>query len=171
MVAQPLDAGHVPMIAKRFSRVGKGDMTITISYLPTDGGARARAETQGDVYRKEFFQYGVSNISVVTVPVAGRKDAGKSVVTYNAVTAIPPEGCQDIHGRTGAGNIDDADEYRFGCATQAVFSKMVADPSDLMGKPGTQNGDSQRHGTIIEPYKAGTPNQPMKGFQASGIGG
>lgn len=171
MVALPLEGAQVPKVAEQFTRTGKGDMTITISYMAREGGSRMRAEAQGDTYRKMFSQYGVSNIAVVTVPVSSRKDAEKSVVTYMASVALPPEGCHGMPGHLGAGNIAAADGYNFGCDTQTAVSKMIADPSDLMGKPGTQNGDSQRNGTIIEPYKAGTPNEQMKGFQASGIGG
>ncbi|MBI3440776.1 MAG: hypothetical protein HY052_03060 [Proteobacteria bacterium] len=176
MVAKTLDAGHVDMasvsrIADHFIQTGKGEMVLTIPYLPGYPSSADRAEQRGSDYKKAFRQRGVSAFSVVTVPVKDRKYMSKAVVTYSAMTATPSEGCSALPGGQGADNMETIDEYRFGCDMQTALSRMIVDPSDLLGKAGTQNNDSRRSGPIIDPYKAGTPNQQMKGYQASGIGG
>jgi type IV pilus biogenesis protein CpaD/CtpE len=176
MVAKTLDARHidparVDTIAEHFMRTGKGDMVLNVSYFSKDPAGRKQAQKEGEAYKKAFGQRGVTNFSVVTVPIADPRYASKAVLTYSALAASPPSGCNELPGYQGAENMETIDEYRFGCDTRAALSRMIADPSDLMGKAGTQNNDSRRSGPIIEPYKAGTPNQQMKGYQASGIGG
>jgi len=54
---------------------------------------------------------------------------------------------------------------------QSNISKMINNPSDLLGTQPVTEADSSRNGAIIDPYMTGKPNQPLKGLQASGIGG
>lgn len=168
--ARRVDAGRVNVIADNFIRNGRGSMTLTVSHASGDK-AKTTAESRGEAYRKEMEKRGVSGISVVTVPVADAQYADRVIVTYKALTAEKPEGCRKIPGYQGAESLDDGiKQYQFGCEIQTNISKMISDPSDLLGKAGTPDGDSRRNGTIIEPYRAGTPNQKIQGMQASRVG-
>jgi type IV pilus biogenesis protein CpaD/CtpE len=176
IVTQTLDAGRIDparlnVIADDFTRkASNGKMTLTVSYLSGDVRREGVARSQGNAYKKAFEQRGVSGVSVATVPIADKQYAGKVVVMYKAQSALAPKDCKNITGYQGADDMDAADQYQFGCNTKTAVSRMIADPSDLMGKGGTQNDDSRRSGAVVETYKSGKPNQPMKGFQASQVG-
>jgi pilus biogenesis lipoprotein CpaD len=176
MVAETLDArrvdpARIAVIADDYMRRGKGDMTVTVSYLAGDDYMAVAADKQGRSYRDAFARRGVSGVSVVTAPTSDRRFTGQVVVTYRALTALQAKDCTRLPGYQGAETVPEMDHYKIGCEMQAAMSKMVADPSDLLGKAGTQDGDSRRNGTIIEKHNAGTPNERMQGFQASQVGG
>jgi type IV pilus biogenesis protein CpaD/CtpE len=176
VVTQTLDAGRIDparlnVIADDFTqKATQGKMTLTVSYLSGDARREGVARSQGNAYKKALQQRGVADISVATVPIADKQYAGKVVVTYRAQSALPPQGCKTIPGYQGADDMDAADQYQFGCNTRTAVSRMIADPSDLLGKGGTQDNDSRRSGAVVETYKSGKPNPPMKGFQASQVG-
>ena len=168
--AKRIDAGRINVIADNFVQNGRGDMVLTVSYLNDDPKRAVEAAIQGNDYKAAFAKRGVSNISVETVGVQDRQYAGQVVATYPALVALPPKDCGRIPGYMGADDLEAGDNYKFGCETKAMLSKMVSNPSDLLGRAGTQDNDSRRSGILAEPYKAGTPNKPMTGFQASSIG-
>lgn len=176
MVAENLDPmkvnkGHVAAVANRFRQKGRGDMVLTMSYLSGDKKSQARADRVGAAYKKALTAEGVPHVSLVTVPVKSADNAAEAIITYNGLIALPAENCGAVPGHNGAATPNEINDYPIGCGMQAAIGKMIANPSDLMGKGGTQNNDSRRSGTIIEPYKSGTPNGPMGGFDASGLGG
>src|SRR3990172_2901692 len=172
MVTEVLDAGRIDparvnVIADGFVRNARGGMTLAVSYPSGDSARKDSARKQGDAYKKSFEQRGASNISVVTVPVAHQQYTGRVLVTYKALAAVAAKDCNPLPGHKGADNMEAVDQYKFGCETQTAMGRMVADPSDLLGKAGTQKNDSRRSGATVESYKAGTPNQSMQGLQAS----
>jgi type IV pilus biogenesis protein CpaD/CtpE len=73
-------------------------------------------------------------------------------------------------GYVAAGSVQDVDRYEMGCETKNAMAQMIARPDDLMGNAGLPNDDSRRQGTMVEKYKAGTPNPELKGYNASDIG-
>ncbi|MCE9508442.1 MAG: CpaD family pilus assembly protein [Alphaproteobacteria bacterium] len=177
IVTQTLDAGRIDparlnVIADDFTqKASNRKMALTVSYLAGDAKREGVARKQGNAYKKAFEQRGVAGISVATVPLADKQYAGKVVVTYKVQAALAPKDCKNIPGYQGADDLDAADQYQFGCNMKTAVSRMIADPSDLLGKGGTQDNDSRRSGAVVETYKSGKPNQPMKGFQASQVGG
>ena len=169
--ARPLDQGRINVLSDNFMRRGKGQIVLNVPYISEDAVSKKMAERASDSYKTAFEKRGISRVSVVMVPVAEGQYTDKIVVTYNSLAAVPSKDCHSFPGRQGADDMAAVDQYQFGCGIQAGLSKMIANPSDLMGHSGTQNNDSRRSGTIIETYKAGTPNPPMGGYSASGVGG
>ncbi|MFH1158896.1 MAG: CpaD family pilus assembly lipoprotein [Pseudomonadota bacterium] len=165
-----VDPARVNVLADHVKRNGRGAVTLTVSWLSGDARRAHVAERQGDAYKKAFEKRGVSGVHVATVPVADERYVNKVVVAYQALVALPSGDCGRITGYQGADNLEAIDQYKFGCETQMAVSRMIVDPSDLMGKAGAQDNDSRRAGASVEAYKAGTPNTPMQGFQASSIG-
>ena len=162
-----VDSSHVEVTARKIMRNGNHDVVMTIPYLPGHGAAAANL---GAAYKNAFALQGVTHFTVALVVMNGTEDAGLPVVSYHAAVASQQGGCTRIPGYEGSDNMDEADRYRFGCETQAEFGKMVADPADLLGRAPSSEADSRRNGIIIDPYQAGTPNQPLKGMSASSIG-
>lgn len=171
VTARPLDQGRINVLSDNFMRRGKGQIVLNVPYLSEDAVSKEMAERASDSYKTAFEKRGISRVSVVMVPVAEGKYTDKIVVTYNSLAAVPSKDCHDFPGRQGADDMEAVNQYQFGCGVQTGLSKMIANPSDLMGHGGIQNNDSRRSGTVIETYKAGTPNSQMKGYSASGVGG
>mgnify|MGYP003388102039 CR=1 FL=1 len=170
MDARRVDPGRLDIVANNINKNSKGAVTVTVSYLTGDLVRPRVAEIQGASYKDALEARGITNVSVVTVPVTDAQYAGKAILAYRALTASTSKDCGRIPGYQGTDNLDAADHYQFGCDMQSAMSKMVADPSDLMGKAGTEDNDSRRAGATVETYASGKPNTPLKGFQASSIG-
>lgn len=170
--SKQVDEATVSTVSRQYLHNGLSDMVLTISY-PQSGDLglnAASAREQAEKYKRAFERYGVSGINIETVPVSDPRYAHKAVVSYKSVVARAPEGCTDLPVTRGATDIDTVDAYGFGCSVKTVVSKMVADPTDLMGKSDTQDGDSRRGGATAEGYASGKPNERMKGFSASSLG-
>jgi len=175
IVTEMLDSSHVDparvdVLADRIKRNGKGAVTLTVPWLSGDVYSSRIATKHGAAYKKALRKRGVLDIHVVKVPVANEQYLNKVIVAYQALVALPPDGCGRITGYQGAENMEAIEQYKFGCETKMSVSQMIADPSDLMGKSGVQDNDSSRAGTSVVKYKAGIPNKPMQGFQASSVG-
>ncbi len=174
MVTEALDAqldlGRVKAIAHDFARNGNGEMVLTVPWFAGNRARQIAAEKQGRVFKSAFEKNGASPVSVATVPVFDKHHTQKVVVSYTALKALPPKDCRRLPGYLGGEDIKTTDQYRYGCDTQAFLSKMIADPSDLLGKDGGQEIDSRRGGATVEAYKAGTRNQPIQGMSASTVG-
>lgn len=162
------DAERLDTIAKNILNNGRGEVSLTIPYLKGDIPAAGR---KGAMYIEEFGKRGVKiwggSISLTLVP--DKKYANKAVLVYPAMVALPAKGCKRIPGYQGADTLDTAQAYDFGCEHQAVLSKMIADPSDLLGRDDAgQDGDSARNAVVIEAHKTGKPNGPMGGYSVGG---
>jgi type IV pilus biogenesis protein CpaD/CtpE len=168
--AAQVDPGRVNVIADSFINRAKGDMTLTVPYLSGDAAGNTAAKKQGAAYKKAFEQRGVPHVAVVTVPVPDRQYTGKLLVTYKALSALPPKDCKRLPGYQGTDTTDAIDQYQFGCEMNMAMSRMIVDPSDLQGKAGAQDNDSRRAGATVETYKSGKPNPKMQGYSASQVG-
>ena len=165
-----IDPARVDVLANHIKRNGKGSITMTVSWLSGDVSRASTAERQGKAYKKALEKRGVSGIHVVTVPVMDERYVNKIIVVYQSLVALSSDGCLRLTGYQGAENLEALEKYQFGCETQMAISRMIVEPSDLMGKDGAQDSGSRRASASVENYKAGTPNKPMQGFQASSIG-
>ena len=165
-----IDPARIDILADHVKRNRKGDVTLTVSWLSGDASRERTAKKHGNVYKRALEKRGVSGIHVVTVPVMDERYINKIVMVYRSLVAQPPDNCLRLTGYQGAENLDALEKYQFGCEMQMAVSRMIVEPSDLLGKDGAQDNDSRRAGVSVENYKAGTPNKPMQGFQASSIG-
>jgi type IV pilus biogenesis protein CpaD/CtpE len=168
--ARAIDPARVEVIADNFMSQARGGMTLTVPYLSNDPAGDAVAKKQGAVYKAAFEQRGVPQVSVVTVAIADKRYMDKVLVTFKELSALPPKDCTRIPGYQGSDTMENADQYKMGCEMKTVMSRMIADPSDLQGKAGAQDGDSRRMGATVEGYSSGKPNTMSESFQASKVG-
>lgn len=151
------------VIADDYHRNGRGKMAVVVSYVRANPAARIKAEQQGVKIAKAFADKGVRNLKVNMVAVNTANHAEQAVVSYMAVTAMAPKNCTRMPGYNGSDTLDSSLEYGYGCETQMAISKMIVNPEDLLGRDGTPDGESRRHGTVVEKYKSGTQNGPLAG--------
>jgi pilus biogenesis lipoprotein CpaD len=166
-----LDTSRVNIIADAYVRNGRGPLSLTLSSLAGSAQQASDARKQGARYKEAFASYGVPDLKISYVTIEDPAYAGLAVVAYKSLVASPPKECGRIPGYQGSDTLQNMDQYDIGCETQSVMSRMIADPSDLMGKAGTPNEDSRRQGAAVEKYKSGKPNDKLNGLSASTIGG
>jgi type IV pilus biogenesis protein CpaD/CtpE len=162
-----VDLKHVAATARIVLRNGNKEVTMTVPYLPGGGG---RAGDLAEAYKAAFAAQGVTHFSAELVAMTDSQDTDKAVVSYETQVAEQPESCSRIPGFAGADSMDDYNDYQYGCETETNLSRMIDDPTDLLGKANPPEANSRRNGPITDPYQSGTPNSPMKGMQASSIG-
>lgn len=165
--ASHVDAARVSATAHGILRSEGREATLTIPYLPGD---EDHARKIGNDYRELFASEGVAKLTVDFISVKDPEIAKEAVIVYRALVAAPSAACKSLPGKNGGEIMQDAADYEFRCETQAVVSKMVSDPADLLGRSGSAEGDSRRAGTLQEHHASGTPNDPLKGMSASKVG-
>jgi pilus biogenesis lipoprotein CpaD len=158
-----LTPDQADVIADDYNRNGRGRMDVVVSYIRANPAARVKAQQQGVKIAQTFAAKGVRNLKVNLVYVNTKNHAEQAVVSYMAVTALPGRNCTRMPGYQGTETLNNAAQYSFGCETQMAVSKMVVTPEDLLGRGGTPDDESRRHGTIVEKFKSGTQNGPLQG--------
>lgn len=168
--AAAVDPARVNIIADDFQRNGQGLLRAVISYDAASPLNAISAEKQGKMMKKSFAHRGVSDLDISYVAVTDNADAGKAVLSYSVVTALPPGECTvPMPGSAGTEKLENALDYKIGCETKVAISKMIAEPRDLEGRTGTPDGDSRRQGAVSEKYRSGKPNEPIKGLSSSEV--
>ena len=165
--ADHVDLAQVNATADKVLRNGNKDVALTIPYPP--GGASAAAN-MGAAYKRAFAAQGATHVSVALVAMTDSQDADKAVVSHQVLAAVQPGDCGRIPGYQGTDTLDSVEQYQFGCEMQAATGKMIADPSDLLGKAPPSEADSRRNGLIVDPYETAIPNKPIGGMSASSVG-
>jgi len=164
------DNSLAKMIANEMIAQGENKVVLNISYLNGDADNKNLMMQEGKLIKNKFKEYGISDARLEAVPVDDNKNTGKLVIYYKSKVALAPAGCTDMVGINGAVDSETAEEYSVGCNSKMVFSKMIADPNDLLGETRYGEVDSRRAGATVEKYKTGEPNGDIQGVSASDIG-
>lgn len=160
----------ISSMANEIENKGLGSVNLNVSYLIDEPDSRWEFKSIADKVKKSLIKKGIANVRVVDIPVDKPEQSGKLVISYKTKVAEAPEECTEMTGVHGAGDMEDASNYRISCGYKMNLSKMIADPSDLLGKADNENVESRRAGATVEKYKSGEANENLKGYQASEIG-
>lgn len=167
-----LDSVHQPIVARTDyvfdvaavgDRIAPGDaqrLTGWFDSLRLRYGDRVAVDTQGYGYAARgavgaiVARYGL--LIDDTPPITQGPIAQGSVrVIVSRMSASVP-GCPDF-SRNGPSEFEGNNNSNYGCATNATFAAMVADPHDLIqGRGGDNSGDVDASGRAIRAYRAGT---------------
>ncbi len=164
--ADRVDNNSVGVLSEDILQNGNTDVSLTIPYMR---GHYAAAVRLGKAYKRAFAAAGVTHFSVAPVVVGDLQDTRHAVLSYQGLVALPPASCTSLPGQNGGVSLPDSESYRYDCMTQTELSKMIADPSDLLGRQPRTQFDSRRNGQMIDPYMKGTQNKPIQGYNASGL--
>jgi pilus assembly protein CpaD len=156
-------------IAQDFNDRGGSPMSVVVTYDPKS--YRNTAMMAGDHasgIARTLRKYGVDNISSSILPVKDQGDEAQVMISYHAVAALAPEGCGDMPGMKG--NLLEPDaSYKLGCGVDSMIAKQVARPSDLLGRGVSDpTTDGRAAANVIDVYRSGALNKPLKGESASG---
>ena len=166
-----LTGGRISVIARDYHKAGQGTMHLLVPYAEKVSGAQKEADKELSKYRNAFDKLKVRDLETETVAMMDMTHVNDVIISYQRLSASAPAGCGRLPGHDGAVKKEMVHEYTIGCETNAQISNMIAHPSDLIGHRGTEKAGAQRLGTVIQPYEAGTRNEPLESIQASDIGG
>ncbi len=166
------DAATVDSIARDHSLNGRGPVAVVVPYRSGSPMDEMDAKRQGKIWVQALQRKGIKNVTADYVGVEDKRLLNTAVISYPALSALPPEGCRRLTGYNGADSLEDVHGYRIGCETNTAFSKMIVDPQDLMGRAsGSGQSEARRQGGLVEGHMSGTPNERIQGGTASAIGG
>lgn len=157
-------------VAKDFRENGRGEQRLVVPYKGGDPLQETQARRHGKEWQAALARSGMPDVDAEYVAVSDTTLLGRAVLSYNVLTALPPEPCgQRLSGYKGGDTLEDMHTYRIGCETKTALSKMIVNPEDLKGRDGTEPGDSRRQGTVVERYMGGEGMEPLDGQTASNI--
>jgi len=157
-------------IIKEYRGNGNGRLSLLVSYNADDPKSKSKSTKLASQYKNIFRKAGLSNFEIESVPMEGKYLGGQVIITYRSLQASAPDRCVSLPGKKGAVSNEEIKDYTMGCEVQDMVSRMVARPSDLLGRSGTPDGLSRRQGAITEGYHAGEPTEPLDVLQASEVG-
>lgn len=139
--------------AAAYLRYGHGALILSTP----SGGANANAASMlAGQTRMSLVDAGVNYNAVAgsTYDAGGNANA-PIVVTFARFEAEAPA-CTPIYEQDLAHQEDNQPWDSFGCAMQANLAAMVEDPADLIEPRADAPRDSNRRGTVMQAYRAGT---------------
>lgn len=164
------DSSAAGMIVNDVMKNNNTDVVLNVSYLKGDESNQSLMKQEAKTIQTKLIAMGLNSVKLEMVPVEDSKNVGKLIIYYKSKVALAPKGCSEMLGRNGAVGMDDLENYSIGCSHKTVFSRMIADPNDLLGEEKYAGVDSRRAGTTVEQYKAGVPNEQIQGMNASQLG-
>ncbi len=157
-------------IVADYERNATGPLNVYVSYPAELKGADTKAARVAKGYGRILTQKGVDDVIVSTVPAYDADLYDRVVVSYREMQARPPEECGVLSGQFGSESLYEGREYDMGCGNMRYISKMVSDPTDLLGKSGTWEADARRAGNVVERYRTGEGFEPLDTSNSSDVG-
>lgn len=161
---------QLDQIAEHYKRYGTDQAEVIISYDPRSKKNTAmKATDQLHRISSELAKRGVKNIKGSIMAADGSGDVSEMMVGYTTMTAEAPEGCDKMMPGYETSHVDIDYDYDLGCSLDTMIARQVARPADLAGRvPDPQDNDGRRAGAVVEPYRAGTPNDALSGAMTTG---
>ncbi len=158
-----MDEAQMRAAADHYQHYGDGPVELIVTYNPQSRTNTAmKAASEAERMATDLRRAGVPDVEASILPVATGEDFSSSLIAYETVTAQAPEGCEAMGGLDGRQTESNSD-YQFGCSVEMQVARQIARPRDLAGRPGLDAADGRRQSNVVEPYKTGTPNEPIEG--------
>ncbi len=146
-------------LAREHERVGRGPISATVSYQVDAAGDLAKTKREMERVLAYLRRHGVPQTHVSYIANPDARSAGQAVFTYTALSARAPDHCTRMPGYQGAEGLDSMQSYQVSCESKDILSKMIANPTDLLGTDGRNSATSRRAGAVVETYQDGEPNE------------
>lgn len=157
LAADDVDENRMRLLADDYRMTARGPMSVTIAYKQTDALDKTVQQGRGEKIKRLLAANGLRDVSVDYVGVDDSALQGRTVITYKALQAKPPEDCTRMTGYQGAETLDALEKYQMGCESKTAMGRMIADPNDLSGVAGDLGATSRSAGTLLETYQSGKP--------------
>ena len=164
---------QVRQFASGYKANGSGDIGIA---LPQGGPGSSETRAALPGLRRALVAGGARGYVVVTnYPVADPALAAPIRLSYSTIVAQTPSRCgqwpNDLASGSSLVGWENKPYWNFGCASQQMMAKQVADPRDLVGPTASTPPDSQMRGRAIDAVRAGKDPGTAWTVQNSNIGG
>jgi pilus assembly protein CpaD len=126
---------------------------------------RASHEITAALVRAGFAAHAVEKRPYLAEPV---NDAAPIRLSYPRMVAHVPHQCGQWPNQA-LGDNSNADYWNFGCATQANFAAMVANPTDLVAPPEIGAPDATRRSKVLSKYRKGEKTVSDFGLPSPGV--
>lgn len=145
--------------AAAYLRYGHGALILS---TPSGGANAGAASMLAGQTRMSLVDSGVSYGAVAgSTYDAGDSASAPIVVTFARFEAHAPN-CRPIYEQDLAHQEDNQAWDSFGCAMQANLAAEVEDPADLLQPRADAPRDSNRRGTVMQAYRAGTTTHAIR---------
>ncbi len=155
MPVHQYDEDAFDAIGRDYWRYGDSPVRVTVAYN-RDKGEGEKASQEAARLADGLRRNGVKEIDVDILPTQADEMLG--LITYDSVTAHKPRGCGEMPGYdSGQSNVQNAEDYEFGCQIETMVAKQIMRPKDLAGQVrGQENVDGSSRGySFIEPLRRG----------------
>jgi pilus assembly protein CpaD len=163
-----LDKDSIAGLAHKYAKSGKGPVNLTVTYDPESRTNTAmRASNEAARISRVIKKEGAREVTTAILPVREQGTESVTILSYSSYQAFAPKNCGTMPGVDSAVLEHDPD-YKLGCTVESVFAKQVANPSDLLGDARSSASSDGRVGSnVVDIYRTGAPNKPLKGQEAS----
>lgn len=150
--AAEVTQGRLYGIADDYRRYGADTMELFMVYDPESKTYTAmKAFEDLSSIKAKLQNMGVRSIKAETVKSEGATPT--LLVSYDSVTAQPPEGCRNMPGFDDGLTTRHIGTYKFGCSVDTVMTKQIYRPADLQGNGSTDPIDGRRATNVIEHHR------------------
>ena len=167
--AVAVDRGMAAALADDYRRYGNGPMTVTVTYEPSTGEARAKNEVRR--ISNLLSAQGVKAVDSSVLPVVSGAGTLQVLIHYEQIVAEAPAACSSHISDDRAQIFTNKDgtmpDYRFGCGVDTYLARQVARPRDLLGSDKIAPAEGGRLGTRLQDYRDGKDYKDLKAQNAS----
>ncbi len=162
------DSEAIASMIYNYTKSGSGPVDVTVTYDPESKTNTAmRAGDEAARISRTMRKEGASEIVTGILPVREQGAVSQTIISFSAYQAVAPRNCGIMPGMEES-SVDHDPDYRLGCSVETVFAKQIANPSDLLGGARPSSASDGRVNTnVVEAYRMGTQNKPLKGQEAS----
>ncbi|NCO04426.1 MAG: hypothetical protein GW903_09570 [Alphaproteobacteria bacterium] len=147
-------------LAARYSKNGTGPLELTMAFDPTSKSFTAMSAVQKLQSIKTVLAHkGVRDVVTETLSIKGAQPA--LMVSYDSLRAQGPQGCKMIPGLDNNETSRFLGDYQFGCGTETMMARQIANPADLQGNDGLGPRSGRREANILNGYENGAPREPL----------
>lgn len=155
-------------LATQYHKYGSGPLDLTMTFDPKAKGFTAMQAVKAvkhveSVLRKK----GIQNLMTQTMAVNETSPA--LLVTFDTVTAMAPDDCQQMPGMESNETSRFIGDYKFGCGVETLFAKQIARPADLNGNAELDTRDARREAIITEAHSSGDPKPRLEGLERGNL--
>lgn len=152
--------------ADLWKRGGQGPVELISTYRAGNVGL---ANYNASSAAERLKRLGVTDVKITTIPAS----SNRVIANVTALTAGADKSCTQTPGMTSSVADYDYNDYRLGCGVDDRMGQQVARTADLEGRvPGQNHGkssDASRQGNVVDAYRTGKGNEPLKGLDASDV--
>lgn len=164
--------GFLQSVAEKYKRYGTSTVRLALGYDESSKSYTSmNAFSDLASVKSRLGKMGVKGVVAETAKI---EKGGKPVlwVTFDAVTALAPEGCTTMPG-VDHNTTRFMGEYKFGCSIDTITAEQLYRPADLQGNSYMEPGSGRKAQTALESYHTvtdGEANEALNVFERSEIG-